>query len=391
MAARPPRTREYTDSPDEEPLQGSRMQEPVINSERLWQSMEDMAQIVRAGKGETRRANLPDGDRIARDLFVKWCGDAGCRITVDESGNIFARREGISNDLPPVMTGNRLDARAGGGRFNGTYGVLAGLEVIRALNDAGWATRTPLEVAVWTKEEGPQTTLAHPMAAFVGAHVEEAPVLERESRDIGVVTGVAGIRWYDVKVVGETAHPGTAPMRMRRDALVGAARIISEVNLIGNAYLPNAYATVGELNVHPNSRSAIPGHATFTVDLRHSEVAVLEAMERDMVEAVNKLSRSMRLRTTVKRVMDQPPLLYSAECVDVIREEARALGFTHGDVVSSARQDASYLARVVPTGMICVPFRGGACQNSKDGAAPDTLTAGCCVLLRSMVRLADWM
>ncbi len=363
------------------------MEEPVINSERLRKSVEDMMQIMRTARGGFR----PDGGRRARDLFTAWCRDAGCRVTVDGMGNIFARREGVQNHLPPVVTGGRLDTAPAEGRFDFGYGILAGLEVVRALNDAGKTTRSPLEIAVWADDnsEGPPVFPDHPVAAFLGASVEEAPVLEREAKDIGVVTAVVGVRWYDVKVTGEAAHPGTKPMQMRRDALAGAARIISEVNLIGHAYLPNAYATAGELHVYPNSRTVIPGHATFAVDLRHSEPAVLEAMEQDMLDAANKLSRSMRLRTTVKRVMDQPPLLFAGQCVDIMRDEVRGLGLTHRDMVSGTRQDVRHFVRLAPAAMILVPFKGGMVHHDKESGIPGGAAAGCRVLLRSMVRIAD--
>ena len=405
----------------------------LINSDRLWQSIADLAQIGGTEKGGVRRLALTDLDRQARDLFVKWCREAGCTITVDTIGNIIARRAGRNDLRPPVMTGSHLDTQPTGGRFDGIYGVMAGLEVIRTLNDHNCITDAPIELAVWTNEEGSRFSpcmmgsgvftgvftleeahatkdsrgisvgeelrrigysgkipaTGHLVGAYLEAHIEQGPVLEDESKTIGVVTGALGLRWYDITLTGRESHAGPTPMHLRRDALVGAARLITEVNRIGHAYLPNACATVGEVHVYPNSRNVIPGRVRLTVDLRHSEAYRLEMMEDELRKALLYLEEDLKLASSIEVVTAPAPLVFSAKCVNVIREEAKALGLSHRDIISGAGQDACYLARIAPTGMIFVPSEGGISHNENEYSSPSDLAAGCNVLLRSMVRLAN--
>ncbi len=405
----------------------------TIDGDRLWRSVMDMARIGATEKGGVRRLALTNLDREARDLFVKWCVEAGCDIVVDAMGNIFARRPGKDNSRPPVMTGSHLDTQPTGGRFDGIYGVMAGLEVVRTLNDLNRETLAPVELVVWTNEEGSRFapcmvgsgvfagvfTLSEALActdvngktigeelrrigyegsrpatggrvgAYLEAHIEQGPILENESKTIGVVTGAMGIRWYDVVITGRESHAGPTPMHLRRDALVGAARLVTEVNRIGNAFLPNACSTVGEVHVYPNSRNVVPGQVMLTVDLRHFQAPRLDLMEAELKNALLFLERELELDTTLKVVTDLPPIPFSGECIDVIREEAAALGLSHRDIVSGAGQDAVYIARIAPTGMIFIPCEGGISHNENEYAAPSDLEAGCNVLLRSIVRLAD--
>lgn len=404
-----------------------------INGNRLWQSIMETAKIGATSQGGLRRLALTDLDRQVRDLFVTWCREAGCVVTVDQMGNIFARRPGTDDSLPPIMTGSHLDTQPTGGRFDGIFGVMAGLEIIRTLNDADAHTTAPIEVVVWTNEEGSRfapcmigsgvfagvfsltealactdnegrtigeelarigysgdrPATGHRIGVYLEAHIEQGPVLEEEHQTIGVVSGVLGLRWYDVVIRGQASHAGPTPMHLRRDALVGAARLINEVNRIGNAYLPDACATVGELHVHPNSRNVIPGQVRLTVDLRHFRAHLLEFMATDLANFLGELGKNLHLETSIDLVTDLPPTPFSTECIEVIRQEANALGLSNRDIVSGAGQDAVYLSRIAPTGMIFVPCEGGISHNEKENAAPSDLTAGCNVLLRSMVRLAD--
>jgi N-carbamoyl-L-amino-acid hydrolase len=297
-----------------------------IDSERLWDSLMDLARIGATDKGGVCRLALTDLDRQARDQFRAWCEEAGCTITIDQIGNIFARRHGLDDTLPPVITGSHLDTQPTGGKFDGNYGVMAGLEVIRTLNDFNYRTKRPIEVVVWTNEEGSRFAPAmvasgvfagvfdleyglsrtdvdgrtigeelrrigyagtaevggRPVAAFFEAHIEQGPILETEGKTIGVVEGVQGIRWYEVSLRGQEAHAGSTPMPRRRDALAGAARMVTAVNHMALANPPYACATVGMLSVSPNSRNVIPGAVFFTIDLRHPDGSVLERMGRDV-------------------------------------------------------------------------------------------------------------
>ena len=293
------------------------MRELTIDGERLWDSLSRMGEIGATPAGGVNRQTLTDGDRAARDLLVIWCREAGCRVRVDPAGNIFGRRAGRHGSRPAVALGSHLDTQPTAGRFDGALGVLAALEVVRTLNDHGAVTELPLELVSWTNEEGcrfapsmmgsgvfagqfdPVRVAAtadaegrtfgaelerigyrggDPVAvselgAYFELHIEQGPVLEQEPVAIGVVTGAQGQRWFDLVVSGREAHAGPTPMPDRRDALLGAARIVAAVNRIGHAHLPGACATVGSLAVHPNSRNTIPGRVAFSVDLRHPEEA----------------------------------------------------------------------------------------------------------------------
>ncbi len=260
-----------------------------VDGDRLWDSLMEMARIGPGVAGGNCRLALTDFDKQGRDLFVRWCQEAGCAITVDKMGNIFARRPGKNPELPPVTTGSHLDTQPTGGKFDGVFGVLAGLEVIRTLNDNGIETEAPVEVAVWTNEEGSRFAPAmvasgvfagvfdldyghsrkdvdgksigtelerigylgdetpgdHPIRAFFEAHIEQGPILEAEKKTIGVVTGAQGQRWFEITLTGSESHAGTTPMNRRRDALVAAARLVTAVNEIALAHPPHAVTTVG--------------------------------------------------------------------------------------------------------------------------------------------------
>jgi len=298
-----------------------------VDGDRLWRSLMEMARIGATEKCGVCRLALTDLDREGRLLFIRWGEGAGCSVTVDRMGNIFARRPGRDPEAPPVMTGSHLDTQPTGGRFDGVYGVLAGLEVVRSLNDLGYETEAPVEIVVWTNEEGSRFSPAmvgsgvyagvfdleyglnrpdnltgvtmgaelerigfagaepcggQPARAYFEAHIEQGPILEAEEKPIGIVTAAQGQRWYEVTVTGQEAHAGTTPMKRRRDALVAAARMVDAVNRIGHAHAPYACATVGFVQVFPNSRNTIPGRVFFTIDFRHPQDETLSAMDREL-------------------------------------------------------------------------------------------------------------
>ena len=403
-----------------------------VDRDRLWQSLMEMAEFGATPKGGCRRLALSDEDKQGRDRFVEWCEAAGCSVTVDRMGNIFARRPGRDTRRAPVVAGSHLDTQPHGGKFDGVFGVLAGLEVIRTLNDHAIETEAPIEVAVWTNEEGARFAPAmiasgvfagafeldfalackdpngrtigeelerigyageaacggRPFAALFEAHIEQGPILEREGKTIGVVTGVQGMRWYDVRVTGQDAHAGPTPMEMRRDALVGAARMIDAVNRIGHEHLPDACATVGVVDVSPKSRNTIPGEVTFSVDLRHPDAVVIERMDRALRAECTDIASNARVKVTVEQIWYSPPVAFDPACVDAVRTAAEGLGFGHRDIVSGAGHDAVYISRVAPTGMIFVPCAGGLSHNEEEKAEPDHLAAGCSVLLNAILERA---
>jgi N-carbamoyl-L-amino-acid hydrolase len=403
-----------------------------INSERLWSSLMELAKIGATPKGGVRRLALSELDGEARDLFIRWCKEAGCSVSVDGIGNIFARRPGRNEQLPPIITGSHIDTQPSGGKFDGNYGVLSGLEVVRTLNDHKVQTQAPIEVAVWTNEEGSRFTpvmmgsgvfigefaLEHilqqkdiegisvgealnkigyngpariggrPVGAYFEAHIEQGPILEDSDKVLGVVTGALGLRWYDAVVGGQDAHAGPTPMRLRHDALVAAAKMVTEINALAYRYQPNGRATVGFMQVKPNSRNVVPGEVRFSVDLRHAEDAQLEKMEREMQAQCVELAQAGSVSVKIERVANYPACRFNEACVSSVRSAAEKLGLSHMDIVSGAGHDAIYMARIAPTSMIFVPCEGGISHNEIENARPEHLAAGCDVLLNVMLERA---
>src|SRR3981189_2778213 len=322
------------------------MRNLTVNGDRLWASLMELARIGATAKGGVCRLAASDLDGEARRLFIRWCEEAGCTVAVDKIGNIFARRPGRDPALPPVMTGSHLDTQPTGGRFDGAYGVMAGLELVRTLNDLGCEAEAPIEIVAWTNEEGsrfspamvgsgaftgvfeleaalatrdnnaPGLTLGgelerigfagsapaggRQVAAFFEANIEQGPILEAAGLPIGIVTGAQGQRWYEITVTGQEAHAGPTPIPRRRDGLVRAARVIDAVNRIGPAHAPFACATVGFVQVSPNSRNTIPGKVFFTVDFRHPQDEVLSTMDRELRQACEAAAAPIGLDVEVK-------------------------------------------------------------------------------------------
>jgi N-carbamoyl-L-amino-acid hydrolase len=393
------------------------MRNLTIDGARLWDSLMEMAKIGATPKGGVCRLALTDLDRAGRQLFIDWCVAAGCTISVDKVGNVFARRPGRDPARPAVMTGSHLDTQPTGGRFDGIFGVLAGLEVVRTLNDRGIATEAPIEVAVWTNEEGarfspammgsgvhagifplaeilekrdmdgrrfgdelvrigfagPEEPGRRAVGAYFEAHIEQGPILEAEERTIGVVTGSQGQRWYEVTVKGQEAHAGPTPMSRRRDALVGAARMIDLVNRIGRERPPYACATVGVIQSKPNSRNTIPGEVFFTVDFRHPDDDVLSTMDALL---------------SIVDFWYAPPTPFEPRLVEAVRAGTARHGYSHRDIVSGAGHDAVYMAKVAPAAMIFVPCIGGISHNEVEDAKPSDIEAGANVLLHAMLQEA---
>ena len=403
-----------------------------INGARLWDSLMTMAQIGATPKGGVKRLALTDLDRQGRDLFATWCRAEGMTVSVDGVGNMFARRAGRNDTLPPVVSGSHLDSQPSGGKFDGVYGVLAALEVVRTLNECGIETEAPIEVAVWTNEEGTRFlptmagsgafagvhSVAHmlaqkdvdgieagaalesigyrgplpvggrPLLAYFEAHIEQGPVLEDEDKTIGVVTGAFGQRWYNVVVVGMDAHAGPTPMHLRRDALLAASMLVQVVNRIGRS-TADARGTVGHMLVKPNSRNVIPGEVMFTVDLRATTNDHLEGMDKTLRAEAARVAHEHNVQIDVERVIEFQPSLFDAACVEAVRSSTRALGYSWRDIVSGAAHDAVFLSRVSPTAMIFVPCEGGISHNEIENARPEHLEAGANVLLGAMLSSAN--
>ena len=401
-----------------------------INPGRLWQSLMDLAKIGATEKGGVRRLTLTDADRQGRDLFVRWCGDAGMSIQVDRIGNIFARRPGTDAGALPVAMGSHLDSQPSGGKFDGAYGVMAGLEIVRALNDAGVRTRAPIEVAAWTNEEGSRfvptlmgsgvfagvfsledileakdvdgisvrEALAttgyagkaqpHKLGAYFEAHIEQGPVLEQTGTTIGVVLGALGQRWFDVAIAGQDSHAGPTPMETRKDALLAASRLVLEVNRIATTFPDYARGTVGSMQVKPNSRNVVPGEVRMTVDLRNARDATLSAMVEELKREIVLVEKETRTKIALTEVVYFPPSEFAPELVASVREGAKKFGYSHRDIVSGAAHDAVYMARIAPTAMVFVPCEGGISHNEIENARPGDIAAGCNVLLHAVLERA---
>ena len=401
-----------------------------INGTRLWDSIMEMAKIDALPNGGCGRLALTDGDREARDLFRQWCEDAGCDVTHDRLGNMFARRAGRNPTLVPIAIGSHLDTQPHGGKFDGVYGVMAGLEVVRTLNDLGIETEAPIEVVNWTNEEGARFAPAmlcsgvyaglfdlgfalsredanglrfadelerigyagtepcgdHHLGAFLEVHIEQGPILERGSDAIGVVTGGQGQRWFDVSVTGWDAHSGSTPMQGRRDALVAAARLIGSVQKIALSHGPAGVGTVGELHISPNSRNTIPGKVQFSVDFRHPDDQILSAMDDAIRDAV---AQETDVEIDLQMIWHNPPVAFDVACVTAIENATIALGHPYQRMISGAGHDACQVARKIPTAMVFVPCRDGLSHNEAEWAEPDHLTAGCNVLLHAALTLSN--
>jgi len=408
------------------------MAEISIDSQRLWKSLMDLARIGATEKGGVRRLALSKLDGEARDLFVRWCKDAGCSVAIDGIGNMFARRPGKDNGLPPIITGSHIDTQPSGGKFDGNYGVMAGLEVIRTLNDHKIRTEAPIEVAVWTNEEGSRFTPVmmgsgvfvgafpldstlqradlegvtvgqalkqigyagrekiggRPVGAYFEAHIEQGPILEDTRKVIGVVVGALGLRWYDVVVTGQDAHAGPTPMRLRKDALLTASKMVAEINALAYRYQPDSRGTVGFMQVKPNSRNVIPGEVRFSVVAGPAKDEALDRMESEMRAMCERLAQSANVTANVERVANYPACNFDSGCVSAVRNAAQTLGLSHMDIVSGAGHDAIYMARVAPTSMIFVPCEGGISHNEVENAKAEDLAAGCNVLLNVMLEKA---
>jgi N-carbamoyl-L-amino-acid hydrolase len=403
-----------------------------VNGDRLWQSLMELAKIGATPKGGVCRLTLTDLDRQGRDLVIGWAREAGLSVTIDKIGNVFMRRAGKNNALPPIMTGSHIDTQPTGGKFDGNFGVLAGLEVIRTLNDYDIETEAPVELAFWTNEEGSrfvpvmmgsgvfanifslehayaatdiegktvrdelekigyigtETPGDHPIGAYFESHIEQGPILEDEGITIGVVQAVLGIRWYDCVVTGMEAHAGPTPMALRKDAMQVAAKIMQEVVAIAHRFGPHGRGTVGMVQVFPNSRNVIPGQVKFSIDFRNMTDALVDEMDAAIRAFAKQTEAETGLTIAIQLVSDYPAVPFHPDCKDAVRRAADKLGYSNMDIVSGAGHDAVYMAGLAPTGMIFIPCKDGISHNEIEDTLPEQVTAGANVLLHAMLERA---
>jgi beta-ureidopropionase / N-carbamoyl-L-amino-acid hydrolase len=403
------------------------MRNLAIDGERLWGEIMETAAIGATAKGGICRLTLTDLDRQVRDWFKARAEKLGCRVTIDDMGAMFARRDGTA-DVPPIAFGSHLDTQPTGGKFDGVLGVLAALEALHTLVEAGYETYAPLEVVNWTNEEGSRFAPAmmssgvfakvidkawaesrtdregvafataldqigyrgsercgeHPLSAFFELHIEQGPILEAEGKDVGVVIGVQAISWYEVTITGQDAHTGATPMHLRKNALLGAARMIERIDSIGQAHRPGV-ATVGRIENRPNSPNVVSGEVFFMIDLRHPNGAALNSMESDVRAALSQICDPFGLTYAEQCIWQQPAVQFDAGCIKAVRRAAELSGYSARDIVSGAGHDAAYVSRVAPASMIFVPCRGGISHNEAEFSSKEQCAKGAQVLLQAVL------
>ncbi|CDX59599.1 Zn-dependent hydrolase [Mesorhizobium sp. B4-1-3] len=403
-----------------------------INSDRLWDSIMEMAKIGPGIAGGNNRQTVTDEDGEGRHLFKRWCDAAGLEMGVDEMGTMFARREGTDPSLPPVYVGSHLDTQPTGGKYDGVLGVLGGLEVVRSLNDLGIKTRHPIVVTNWTNEEGARFAPAmmasgvfagvldqadvyqhvdkdgkkfgeelerigwkgtekvgdRKIHAFFELHIEQGPILEDEGIDIGVVTHGQGLKWLQVTLTGKEAHTGSTPMPKRRNAGLGMARVIELVHEIAMDYQPDAVGAVGHMQAYPNSRNIIAGRTVFTIDIRSPEKEVLDAMDARIREGIDTICDALDIKYEIEQVGHFDPVTFDKNCVKAIRDAAERLGYSHRNIVSGAGHDACWINRVAPTAMVMCPCVDGLSHNEAEEITKEWAAAGADVLFHAVVETA---
>jgi N-carbamoyl-L-amino-acid hydrolase len=406
----------------------------AVDEARQWGRLMELARLgAIPGDGVNRQALTPL-DRAARRLMVAWAEAAGATVTIDETANLWLRRPGSDDAAAPVLTGSHMDSQPAGGRFDGIYGVVAGLEVLTALHQAGLTTRRPIEVVGWTNEEGsrfapgcmgsmawsgfkplaafagiadrdgvrfgdalaehlaaeapiPRRPLGHVPHAYVEAHIEQGPRLEAEGLDIGVVTGIQGSRWFNVTLHGDSAHAGTTPVSLRRDAVQDMLRVLTALNALMHDPTDVLRYTVGRVTVLPNSSNSVADTASFSIDLRHPDEAVLSARANAIAGVAQAAVRYTTV--TVQETFAAAPTDFDPRVIEAVERAASSLGYRHVRMPSGAFHDAQFVVPVAPTGMIFVPSHRGISHNPAEYTAPDQLAAGTRVLARTMIDLAS--
>ena len=403
-----------------------------INSERLWDSLMEMAKIGPGVAGGNNRQTLTDEDSEGRQLFLDWCKAAGCTMGLDQMGNMFARREGTDPEALPVYVGSHLDTQPTGGKYDGVLGVLGGLEILRTMNDLDIKTKHPIVVVNWTNEEGTrfapamlssgvfagvhtqdwaydrvdaegkafgdelqrigwrgdEDVGARKMHAFFELHIEQGPILEAENTQIGIVTHGQGLSWTQVTITGKDAHTGSTPMPMRKNAGLAMARVLDKVEAIALSYAPHAVGAAGHIDVYPNSRNVIPGKVVFTIDFRSPDLTVINDMEARLRIEAQAICEEMGMNIEFEKVGGFDPVAFDATCVQAVRRAAERLGYSHMDLISGAGHDACWINKVAPTAMIMCPCVDGLSHNEAEDISQEWAAAGADVLLHAVLETA---
>ena len=404
-----------------------------IDGKRLWDSLMAMARHGATPKGGVKRLTLTAIDKAARDDFRTQCEALGLAVRVDAIGNMFARREGRDPTRLPVMFGSHLDSQPSGGKYDGALGVVAGMEVMRTLHDLGITTEAPLELVNWTDEEGSRFGLSlmgsgtwagvypiersyalrdiegisveqalkeigyqgdqpaapHPADSYFELHIEQGPILEREGKRIGIVTGAQAQVWWDARILGQDSHAGTTPPYARRDALVAAARIIALVDARMREKGDEGRGTVGFMQVLPNSRNVIPGEVVFSIEFRHPDSATIAQLAKEFPTEATATVAEGGCTLELTQVLHYDAQPFDADCVALVEQAAARLGHAAKRVVSGAGHDAVYVARRMPAAMIFTPCKDGLSHNEAESIEPEEAEAGCQVLFEAVVARAN--
>ena len=403
-----------------------------IDSEQLWASIHETAKFGATPKGGVRRLTLGTEDKHVRDWFCAACRAAGCEVHIDALGSIFAVRPGRDPSKLPIGIGSHLDTQPTGGKYDGVLGTLAALEVIHTLNRLEIETEAPICLVNWTNEEGSrfapavmgsaayaglystQDILARQdvdgvtvgdaldairyrgsepvgalkLGAFVEVHIEQGPLLEAESKTIGVVDRGQGVIWYDGSIVGASAHTGTTPMNHRRDALAALSELVLSVERIALEYGPRAVGTIGECRIAEPSRNVIAGDVRFTMECRSAEIEVLDELDRRTRKSAADIAGRRQVGIELEAIWRKDPTPFDPGIVDTIEAAAARLGYSRRRITSGAVHDAFNLALVMPAGMIFVPCKDGISHNELEEASQAHCTAGANVLLHTVLSLA---
>jgi N-carbamoyl-L-amino-acid hydrolase len=404
-----------------------------INPDRLWDSLMEMAKVGPGIAGGNNRQTLTDEDGEGRDLFKRWCDDAGLAMGVDKMGTMFMTRPGTDPDALPVYVGSHLDTQPTGGKYDGVLGVLAALEIVRSMNDLGIRTKHPIVVTNWANEEGARFapamlasgvfagahTLdyaygrkdldgktygeelkrigwlgeeevgARKMHAYFEYHIEQGPILEAESKQIGVVTHCQGLWWLEFTLTGREAHTGSTPMALRVNAGLAMARIFEMVQAVAMANQPGAVGGVGQVKFSPNSRNVLPGTVVFTVDIRTPDQAKLDRMRAEIETKAAEIAAELGVGCSVEAVGHFDPVTFDPTLVGRVRGAAEKLGYSHMDIISGAGHDACWAAKVAPATMIMCPCVGGLSHNEAEEISKDWAAAGADVLFHAVVETAE--
>ncbi len=404
---------------------------PTINENRLLNFIKEMAEIGATPLGGCNRQALTEEDREGRELFISWCKKINGTPRLDTMGNLFIRFEGKNPELAPILIGSHLDTQPTGGKYDGVYGVLAGVEVMSTLHDQQYSLEYPVDLVVWSNEEGARFSpamsgsgvfagkldqeqiyrsqddngicylealkatnqlgsipcRAFPFTASLELHIEQGPILEASHKPVGVVTGVQGMNWYQITIHGETTHAGPTPMSMRKDPVQGLYPLLQQIYAKVEEFGEDARITIGKINTVPSSPNTVPKEVTFTLDIRHPEQAQLDSMSAQVLALCE--SGTELLSVSIQELWQSPAVHFSSRCIDAIQSACNQLDIDSMNIVSGAGHDSVYLSHVGPTGMIFVPCTKGISHNELEHVEPEYLIAGTNVLLNSLINLSQ--